>query len=54
MYILPILAASFILVAASPQTVPPIPPAGLFCCPPCGPNGLHLDRQQVGPFAIFC
>jgi len=31
-----------------------VPPSGLFCCPPIGPNNLPLDRQQVGPFSIFC
>ncbi|KIM37989.1 hypothetical protein M413DRAFT_448034 [Hebeloma cylindrosporum] len=48
--IIPIL---FFLSFATAQA-PPIPPPGLFCCPPCGPNGLHLDRQQVGPYTIFC
>lgn len=37
---------------AMPQ--PPIPPPGLFCCPPTGPNGLVLLEQQVGPYAIWC
>ncbi|KAJ3495265.1 hypothetical protein NLJ89_g10654 [Agrocybe chaxingu] len=48
---LPILA---LVASALAQTSPPIPPIGLFCCPPCGPDGLHLDRQQVGPYTIFC
>ena len=29
-------------------------PPQLFCCPPYGPEGLPLNRQQVGPFDIFC
>ena len=26
----------------------------LFCCPSYGPDGHPLNRQQVGPFNIFC
>lgn len=26
----------------------------LFCCPRYGPGGHRLNRQQVGPYNIFC
>ncbi|KAF6763358.1 hypothetical protein DFP72DRAFT_529827 [Ephemerocybe angulata] len=40
-------------VQALPQA-PPIPPPGLFCCPPYGPKGQPLVQPQPGPFVLWC
>ncbi|PPR02046.1 hypothetical protein CVT24_011206 [Panaeolus cyanescens] len=53
-YLYLVTLASSLMVHALPQIGDPIPPPGLYCCPPYGPQGLPLNRQQVGPFAIFC
>ncbi|TFK38413.1 hypothetical protein BDQ12DRAFT_723262 [Crucibulum laeve] len=48
-------AVGLLSILLSVQAQPPVvPQPGLFCCPPYGPDGLPLDRQQVGPFNIFC
>ncbi|RDB27340.1 hypothetical protein Hypma_004441 [Hypsizygus marmoreus] len=56
MYLTLITAVFFSLacVTSLTQAQPPIPPIGLYCCPTTGPNGLTLDRQQTGPYTIFC
>ncbi|KAF6763365.1 hypothetical protein DFP72DRAFT_875424, partial [Ephemerocybe angulata] len=46
--------AALVTVRALPQGGPPIPPPGLYCCPPYGPNGLPLAQPQPGPFALWC
>jgi len=49
--VLPTLA---VLAFASAAAGEPIPPPGLFCCPPYGPRHHRLNRQQIGPYDIFC
>ncbi|PPQ73268.1 hypothetical protein CVT26_015226 [Gymnopilus dilepis] len=45
-------AVSMFLVSTVAQVY--VPPPGLFCCPPVGPDGLPLAAQQQGPFNLFC
>ncbi|KAF8060655.1 hypothetical protein FPV67DRAFT_301461 [Lyophyllum atratum] len=54
MHFATVAAAVLSLAVSVTQAQTPIPPAGLFCCPPYGPGGRTLDRQQLNPYAIFC
>ncbi|KAF9524360.1 hypothetical protein CPB83DRAFT_861435 [Crepidotus variabilis] len=52
---LPAIFASVIVFLSGVMCqAPPIPPPGLYCCPPTGPGGLTLRERQVGPYTIYC